>query len=109
MKMSSRMLWIASAACLFWFVGAPRASLSQSPPASAQDDQSGRLQLTSMPLPNGTQQLVVLDPNARTLAVYHVEGGNVQLRCVRNLAWDLRMEEFNGLPPLPSELRRAQN
>lgn len=58
---------------------------------------------------NGVHQLVVLDPAIRSLAVYHVDStGNVQLRSVRSMVWDLKMEEFNGLAPLPSELRRVQ-
>ena len=54
-------------------------------------------------------QLVVLDDSIRSLAVYHVDAaGNLQLRSVRSLNWDFRMEEFNGAAPLPSELRRLQ-
>lgn len=110
-KWTSRTFWIAGATCLFWLVGAPTASLSQgpSPPVGPVAEQSNsHLQMASTTLPTGVQQLVILDSNAKTLAVYHVENGNLQLRSIRNLAYDLRMEEFNGLPPLPSELRRAQ-
>lgn len=58
---------------------------------------------------NGGQQIVVLDQSIRSLAVYHVDTvGNIQLRSVRSLVWDLRMEEFNGQAPTPSELKRVQ-
>ena len=53
------------------------------------------------------QQLTVIDPKQQVLSVYHVQlaTGNVQLRCVRNLRWDLRMTEFNGESPLPREVQ----
>ena len=53
------------------------------------------------------QQVVVVDPRQNTLAVYHVElvSGNVELRCVRNITWDLQMTHFNGKKPLPSEIQ----
>jgi hypothetical protein len=54
------------------------------------------------------QQIVILDSSNRSLAIYTVDAGNVQLRSVRSLVYDLRMEEFNGAAPLPSELRRVQ-
>lgn len=65
--------------------------------------------LSSM-LPSGIQQIVVLDPAEKSMAVYHVEPlhGKIQLKSVRRVFWDLRMEQFNGQSPLPSELRQVQ-
>ena len=70
----------------------------------------GQLEMVSTMLPTGAQQIVILDSSAQTLAVYHIEPtqGKLQLKSVRNLTWDLRMEQFNGLTPLPSELRQVQ-
>jgi hypothetical protein len=53
------------------------------------------------------QQLTVIDPKQMVMSVYHVQlaTGSVQLRCVRNLHWDLRMTEFNGESPLPREVQ----
>jgi len=53
------------------------------------------------------QQVVVLDPKAHVMSVYHVElaSGTVQLRCVRNIHWDLQMMDFNGTVPLPREIQ----
>lgn len=53
------------------------------------------------------RQVVVLDPRQNTLAVYHVElaTGNVELKCVRNITWDLQITCFNGKKPLPSEIQ----
>src|SRR5271169_5184905 len=53
------------------------------------------------------QQLIVVDPETRFLAVYHVDlsNGEVTLKSVRNIHYDLRMNEFNGTSPLPREVR----
>lgn len=53
------------------------------------------------------QLLSVVDPQQRTMAVYHVDAatGAITLRCVRNLTWDLQMMEFNAKAPLPGEIR----
>lgn len=66
--------------------------------------------VVSTMLPTGTQQIVVVDTRQTTMAVYHVEPaqGKIQLKSVRNLVWDLRMEQFNAQAPLPSELRQVQ-
>lgn len=53
------------------------------------------------------QQVVVVDPRQKTLAVYHVElsTGAVELRSVRNITWDLQITHYNGKNPLPSEIQ----
>ncbi len=53
------------------------------------------------------RQVVVVDPRRYTFAVYHVElsTGNVELKCVRNITWDLQITCFNGKKPLPSEIQ----
>ena len=53
------------------------------------------------------QQLTVIDPDLRVLSVYHIEltTGEVSLKSVRNIHWDLQMTEFNGKSPLPREIR----
>ena len=109
MHWSRHLLWIAGGAVVLLATGAPRALLSQtSSPTLNNSVSNSQLQLATSTLANGLQQIVILDSTQRTLAVYHVDGGNLQLRSVRSLVWDLRMEEFNGAPPLPSELRRVQ-
>lgn len=102
-------------AVVLWGIGSTNALLSQNPgaqlPSVGQPSQNsnagGSLQMVATMLPTGTQQIIVMDSAQRSLAVYHVDGGNLQLRSVRSMVWDLRMEEFNGTPPLPSELRRV--
>ncbi|RMF44576.1 MAG: hypothetical protein D6753_02245 [Planctomycetota bacterium] len=89
------------------WVPAPRTAQSQGtvPQASGEN-----LQVFSSTLPNGGQQIVVIEPVTQTMAVYHIAGaeGRIQLKSVRRIAWDLRMEQFNGEPPSPSEIRAVQ-
>ncbi len=53
--------------------------------------------------PTGTQQMVVIDSAKRVMAVYHIasDTGAIQLKSVRNLAFDFQLEEFNGQTRLP--------
>lgn len=71
---------------------------------------SERLEVISSMLPNGVQQMVVVDSANRSMAIYHIDAalGKLALRSVRNLTWDLSMEQFNGQSPLPSDLRQAR-
>jgi hypothetical protein len=56
---------------------------------------------------DGRQQVTLIDPKTRAMAVYEVErnSGKISLKGVRNVHWDLLMEEFNGEHPLPREIR----
>ena len=60
-----------------------------------------------MPLPEGRQQLTIIDTKDRVIAIYHVDptNGEVALKSVRNIRWDLQMTQFNGTSPLPQEIR----
>ena len=53
------------------------------------------------------QQLTVIDPHSRVMSVYHTElaTGAITLRSVRNINWDLQLSEFNGVSPLPRDIR----
>ncbi|HEX5443667.1 MAG TPA: hypothetical protein VFW87_07555 [Pirellulales bacterium] len=64
----------------------------------------------SAPAADRGQQITVIDPKTRTMAVYLVDakasgGEYVQLVSVRKCEWDLQMEEFNATGPLPREVR----
>jgi hypothetical protein len=50
--------------------------------------------------------LVVLDPHARTLAVYRVEKerGEIALASVRHIDSDLKLLSYNTQRPLPEEI-----
>jgi len=53
------------------------------------------------------QQVTIIDPQTRALSVYHIDlnSGEVSLKSVRNIHWDLQMTEFNGTSPLPRDIR----
>jgi hypothetical protein len=67
---------------------------------------SGLIALAT-PVGDHRQQLMVVDPELRVMSVYHVDGatGEIVLKSVRNIHWDLQMMEFNGTSPTPREIR----
>ena len=56
---------------------------------------------------DGRQQLTIVDPRQRVMAVYHVDraSGALQLRSVRNFQWDLTIEDYNSGTPTPRDIR----
>lgn len=54
-----------------------------------------------------TPQVVIVDPQTRAMSVYQIDRttGEISLKSVRNVRWDLQMEEFNGVSPTPGEIR----
>ncbi len=56
---------------------------------------------------NGPTQITLIDAKAHVISVYHIDRatGEIELKSVRKVEWDLRMEEFNGVRPLPKEIR----
>jgi hypothetical protein len=62
------------------------------------------------PAEGGPQSVVVVAPAERVLAVYHVDKttGEITLRSVRNITWDLQMLEFNSGEPLPQDIRKMR-
>jgi hypothetical protein len=53
------------------------------------------------------QQLTVIDPRTRVACVYHIDRdtGEISLKSVRNLHFDLQLTEFNSTSPRPREIR----
>ncbi len=72
------------------------------PMAAARD-----LMAFSSSAANGMNQVTLIDVEKRVMSVYHIGGdsGEIELKSVRNVRWDLLMEEFNGVRPLPREIR----
>ncbi len=70
-------------------------------------DSSPELITLATQIDNVRQQLTVIDPRTQVMSVYHLElpSGKISLLSVRNIHWDLQMIEFNGVSPLPSEIR----
>ena len=67
----------------------------------------GELQIVQAKTTDGGQHLVVVDTGERVISSYFVDGetGEITLKSVRNIRWDLMMEEFNGKQPSPREIR----
>jgi hypothetical protein len=78
-------------------------------PANAPNQSvgSGELIALSFDVGNGRQQITLVDPRTRMIGVYHVDpaSGELSLKSVRNVHWDLQMDEFNGTTPSPREIR----
>ena len=77
---------------------------SPQPPAVAGEN----LHTHSVELADGRQQITLVDQRTRAIAVYQVDArtGAISLKSVRNIHWDLQMDEFNsGGNPSPKEIR----
>jgi hypothetical protein len=76
-------------------------------PAAAQPATSGEFVVLTMALGERRQQVSVIDAKTKCMCVYHIdaETGEIHLKSVRNLRWDLELQEFNGTSPLPREIR----
>ena len=85
---------------------AQRATAPRTAPAGTSADQ-----LIALPFEgaDGKQQVTIVDPRTRVIAVYQVDkvNGSLSLRSVRNVHWDLLMEEYNTShgSPTPREIR----
>ncbi|HEY4313520.1 MAG TPA: hypothetical protein VGN12_28975 [Pirellulales bacterium] len=56
---------------------------------------------------DGRQMLTIVDPRTQVLGYYQLDPvkGEIVLKGIRNIHWDLQIEEYNGVSPLPSEVR----
>ena len=68
---------------------------------------SGQLMSYTWKSDGGKQQVVVIDATREVMTVYHIDphNGEILLTSVRNFRWDLMMEDFNGVAPLPGDIR----
>src|SRR5687768_10972502 len=59
---------------------------------------SGQLMALSAELPDGRQQITLIDPRTRVMSVYQIDraSGEISLKSVRSVHWDLLMDEFNS-------------
>ncbi|QDU56422.1 hypothetical protein [Aeoliella mucimassa] len=67
----------------------------------------GCLQVVSQPGEPITA--VVYDPQQQVLGVYHVDrnSGEIELKSIRQIQWDLQMLHFQGKAPLPQEIKNG--
>lgn len=51
--------------------------------------------------------VALMDTNRKVMSVYHINKmtGEIVLKSVRNVSWDLLLDEFNGASPTPREIR----
>jgi hypothetical protein len=99
---------------LFAFIaGLVLAGLQSSPvagqrvnPAVDSGPRQGELIAISNSSPTG-QQLLLVDPRLKVICVYQVDrsSGQITLKSVRNVHWDMMMDEFNGVSPSPRDIR----
>lgn len=77
---------------------------AQSPPVGYQ---GGELITHQIAADEHHQQLTVIDPRTRAACVYHIDRGTgeITLKSVRNLHFDLQLTEFNSTSPRPREIR----
>src|SRR5687767_472634 len=68
---------------------------------------SGQLMALSAELGDGRQQITLIDPRTRVMSVYQIDrtSGEISLKSVRSVHWDLLMDEFNSDSPTPREIR----
>jgi ribosomal protein L16/L10AE len=66
----------------------------------------GLLALT-VPVGPDKEFVALVDPVQKVMGVYQVdaESGEILLKSVRNVNWDLQLDEFNGSSPSPREIR----
>jgi len=88
----------------------PRSVADRAPPERSSPDRAASspdLLALSHDGPDGRQQITVVDPRQRVMAVYHVDraSGALSLKSVRNLTWDLQIEDFNSGTPAPRDIR----
>lgn len=83
----------------------PRANAQR--PALPEPASGPTMLMTHSPLANGGQQIVVVDTEQKVIGTYHVaaETGEIALKGVRNIRYDLLMEDFNGGEPKPRDIR----
>ena len=97
------MLACAALAAGSRWVWAQRAAFP--PPAQGS---ASSLWIHATPIDDRQQLLLVVDPQLRNAAVYHVDGptGSLVLKSTRNITWDLMVGDFNAQEPKPAALRR---
>lgn len=56
---------------------------------------------------DGPAQLIVVDPQRLVVSVYNIsqDPGEIELKSVREIRWDLELGEFNSVDPLPEHIR----
>src|SRR4051794_1024461 len=95
---------------IFAVICCERTQVLAQPGAGQAVDKSvpaGQLMALSVELADGRQQITLIDPRTRVISVYQIDraSGEISLKSVRSVHWDLQMDEFNSDSPSPKEIR----
>ncbi len=103
----SRGLAVAAviAAGWLWLAGSQTAAQRPGPPESAAP---GGLWISASPLDESRRLLLVIDPQFKNAAVYHLEAatGALTLKSTRDISYDLMVGDFNAQAPKPADLKK---
>ncbi len=83
-----------------------RRAHAQSAAVTGRDDGTGLLAFSTK-VRDAYEQLTVIDPQLRSMSVYHIglANGEIALKSVRALRWDLQLDAWNSDSPLPHEIQ----
>lgn len=100
---------LTAAACVGLLMLGHDGSRGSAVAAGPQAPLDGRgLWVSDSPLDDGRRLLLVIDPERRHVAVYHVDtaAGTLTLKSTRDIGWDLMVGDFNAQPPKPADIRK---
>jgi hypothetical protein len=107
--MKSGVLGVLLGAAVVWTISGRFPAIPTASARGAEQHRAtpGGLIVTTSDAGEQLDQVTVVDPAARVMSVYHVDkrSGEITLRSVRNISWDLEMLEFNCTSPTPREIR----
>ena len=92
-------------AAWLWFTGGETAAQR---PAAPEAVASGGLWISASPLDESRRLLLVIDPQLKNAAVYHVDAaaGTLALKSTRDISYDLMVGDFNAQAPKPADLKK---
>lgn len=101
-------LFVLGAGMVLVAWGAPQernSHVSKPDVASAVD--SGQGMALCVSTGENRQLITMIDRENKVMSVYQVtlSTGEIELKSVRNLTWDMQMTEYNGISPLPRDIR----
>ncbi|MCA9247371.1 MAG: hypothetical protein KDA42_09660 [Planctomycetales bacterium] len=90
---------------LWWFANSGATAYAQRNVAAYGEQ--GELTTVFSDVDERVGLLTLVDPRSRVVCVYHIDRatGEISLKSVRNVNWDLQMMQFNSKSPLPQEIR----
>ena len=112
--MKSMALGVLVGAGLIWTLsGVAREPMAVAQPRTSDASYAGTPELLALAAAAGDdrQQVTVIDPRSRVMGVYSIDhkSGEITLRSVRNITWDLQLIEFNATSPTPRELKSQRD